>query len=82
MVGVSDTLEVHEADAILDVGEAWVGWCGLPCEVGLHRGHAGVDEHQGRIVLRHDARGRYIPVFAIKEMLQEGLAHLLGRFVW
>ena len=52
--GVTDVLNVAGADALLAGGHPVAGRLLLPGEVGLHRGHARVDEQQGRVVLRNE----------------------------
>ena len=49
--GLADVLNVAGADALLAGGHPVAGGLLLPGEPGLHRGHARVDQQQGRVVL-------------------------------
>ena len=45
----------------------------------LERHHAGVDEHQGRVVVRHQRRRRHPRVAVLLEIIEEGAADVVGR---
>ena len=81
--GVADIVEVvmlaAGADAFLRGGGGHIG-PGLEAgEDVLERHHAGIDEHQGRIVLRHERRRAHDLVPLAGEIIEEGPADVVGR---
>ena len=76
-VGVADILDVPGADALLAGGHPVAGGLLLPGEVGLHRGHARVDEQQRRVVLGDEGKAGQAQVAFGLEELQEHLPQLI-----
>ena len=81
MMRITDTLDIHQANAILDIGETRIWRQRLAREIGFHRCHARVDEHQSGIVLRNDSRRLHELMVAGEKVLQKCLTHLLRGFV-
>ena len=79
--GVADIVQVivlaPGADAFLRAGGARIGRLGRAGEIVLERHHAGVDEQQGRIVLRHQRRRVHLLVAVGREEVQIGGADLV-----
>ena len=74
---LADVLDVAGADALLAGANAVARGLHLALEVGLHRGHAGVDQQQGLVVLRDQGKaGQTQMALALKEG-QEHLAQLI-----
>ena len=81
--GVADIVEVvvlaTGADAFLAAGGCLVR---LRFEAGedvLERHHAGVDEHQGRVVVRDQRRRRYPDMALLLEKIEKPAADVVGR---
>ena len=79
--GVADVLNIAGTDALLAGGDPVTGRLLLAGEVGLHGRHAGVDQQQGRIVLRDQGKaGQAQMSFRLKEV-QEHLPQLIETVV-
>ena len=75
--GVADVLDVAGTDALLAGAHAVTGRLLLAGEEGLHGGHAGVDEEQGRVVLGNQGKaGQAQMPFGLEEG-EEHLAQLV-----
>ena len=81
--GVADIVEVvvlaAGADAFLRAGRGRVRPRFEAGEDVLERHHAGVDEHQRRVVLRHQRRRRHPRVAVLLEIIEEAAADVVGR---
>ena len=79
--GVADVVEVvvlaAGAHAFLAGGGAHVVAVLEPGEDVLELHHAGVREHQRRVVARHQRRGRHDPVLGLGEVVEEGGADVV-----
>ena len=75
--GVADVLDVARPDTFLAGADPAAGRLLLPLEPRLHGGHAGVDEQQGGVVLRHQGEAGQAQVSL---GLKEGQEHL-SQFV-
>ncbi|MPM94764.1 hypothetical protein SDC9_141912 [bioreactor metagenome] len=71
--GFSDVFNVPGADALLTGAHADAGRLLLAGEPGLHRGHTGVNQQQGRIVLRDEGKAGQAEMTLA---LEEGKEHL------
>ena len=79
--GLADVLNVARADALLAGADAAARRLLLALEPGLHRRHAGVDEEDGVVVLRHEREAWQTQVvFRLKEA-QEHLPQLVEAIV-
>ena len=75
--GMADVVDVAGADALLAGGHPMAGRLLLAGEPGLHGGHAGVDEQQGRVVLGNQGKaGQAQMAFGLKKA-EEHLAQLV-----
>ena len=79
--GVADVLNVAGADALLAGAHPLPGGLLLPLEPGLHGGHAGVDQQQGRVVLRHQGKTGQAEVALGLKKSQEHLPQLVQTVV-
>ncbi len=74
--GITDVVEVvvlaARAHALLRRRGPWNGARLLACEHVLELHHAGVGEHQGRVVARHERRGGDDLVAVLLEVVEEG----------
>ena len=81
--GIPDIVEIvvfaSGAHALLAAGCAWRRRCLDTRENVLERHHAGVHEHQGGIVVRHQRRRRHDLVLVGREEIEEGTADIVGR---
>jgi hypothetical protein len=65
--GLANVIDIACADAFLAGGHTMARRLLLPGEIRLHRGHAGIDEQQGCIVLRDQRKaGQAKVVLALK----------------
>ena len=74
---LADVLDVAGADALLAGAHAVARRLDLALEVGLHRGHAGVDQQQRLVVLRDQGKAGQAQVALALEEGQEHLAQLI-----
>ena len=66
--GFADVLDVAGTDALLAGADPAAGRLLLALEVGLHGGHAGVDQQQGRVILGNQREaGQPQVALALKE---------------
>ena len=73
----TDVFDIAGTDALLASADPMTGRLHLAGEVGLHRRHAGVNQQQGRIVLRNQRKaGQAQVILAFKER-QEHLAQFI-----
>ena len=77
--GMADALEVGGTDAFLAGADAMARGFDLAGEVFLHRGHAGVDEQEGFVVLRDEGKGREAQVSFGFEEGEELLSQIIDR---
>ena len=75
--GFADVLDVAGADALLAGADTVAGRLLFAGEVGLHGGHAGVDEQQGRIVLGDQGKAGQTQVVLALEEFQKHFAQLV-----
>jgi hypothetical protein len=80
--GVADIVEVvmlaAGAHAFLRGRGAGIGALLLAGEHVLELHHAGIGEHQGRVIARHQRRGFHHRMAVLAEIIQEGLADIAG----
>ena len=67
-----------DPQALLGVGHAPVGRLAVPQEDVLEGVHPRIGEHQGGVVLDHHGCAGHDAVVALREVVQEGLADLVG----
>jgi hypothetical protein len=66
--GLTDVLDIAGTDALLAGADSAARGLHLTLEIGLHGGHAGVDQQQGLIILRNQREaGQTQVTFAFKE---------------
>ena len=75
--GDSDALNIGRSDALLAGCDAGSRRCQLACEIFLERCHAGVDEKQALISLRHKRKARQTKMALALEKAQI----LLSEFI-
>ncbi len=67
--GDADVVDIHRPEAFLACGHPLRRRLLLPCEIRLHRRHAGIDEQHARIVPRHQREaGELIMRLALEEI--------------
>ena len=81
--GIADIVQIvvlaARAHALLRAGRGGIGARFQTGEDVLERHHPSVDEHQRRIVLRHQRRGGHDAVAAAAEIVEERAANVVGR---
>ena len=81
--GIADIVEIvmlaPRAHAFLRAGRGDIGPRFQPGEDVLERHHPGVDEHQRRVVLRYQRRGRDPGMAFTCEIIEEAAADIVGR---
>ena len=74
---LADVLDIAGTDALLAGADTAAGRLHFTGEVGLHRGHAGVDQQQRRIVLGDQGKAGQAQMLLALEKAQEHLTQLV-----
>ena len=74
---LADVFDVASADALLTGRHAAAGRLFLALEPRLHRRHAGIDEQDGLVILRHERKARQAQMTFRLEELQEHFPQLV-----